>query len=99
MKVTKRSECVVINRRDEDPSDLDVYIGRGSFWGNPFRIGPDGSRDEVIVKYERYARDNLESGEWDIEDVLRLEGRRLVCYCSPRACHGDVLVKLIEELL
>jgi len=25
-----------------------VYVGRPSKWGNPFTIGPDGTRDEVI---------------------------------------------------
>ena len=34
----------------------DVYIGRPSFWGNPFSIGKDGNRDEVIEKYENYIR-------------------------------------------
>ena len=32
----------------------DVYIGRGSKWGNPFVIGKDGTREEVINKYEEY---------------------------------------------
>jgi Domain of unknown function (DUF4326) len=31
-----------------------VYIGRGSKWGNPFRIGPDGDRVAVIAQYERW---------------------------------------------
>jgi hypothetical protein len=32
----------------------DIYIGRPSKWGNPFLIGKDGSRDEVIEKYRKY---------------------------------------------
>lgn len=35
-----------------------VYIGRGSPWGNPFIIGKDGTRDEVIAKYEAYLDSN-----------------------------------------
>ncbi|MHC4867811.1 MAG: DUF4326 domain-containing protein [Planctomycetota bacterium] len=41
---------VVNVRRDE----CDVYIGRGSIWGNPYRIGRDGGRADVIAKYARY---------------------------------------------
>ncbi|CAX24291.1 conserved protein of unknown function [Methylorubrum extorquens DM4] len=34
-----------------------VYIGRGSKWGNPFRIGPDGDRAAVIAKHARWLAD------------------------------------------
>lgn len=36
----------------------DVYIGRGSKWGNPFKIGKDGSRNDVINKYREYVMQN-----------------------------------------
>ena len=71
----------------------DIYIGRGSPWGNPFKIGEHGTRKEVIAKYK----------EWILtqKDLLRslsgLEGKRLGCFCKPKACHGDVLIKLIRE--
>lgn len=32
----------------------DVYIGRPSKWGNPFVIGKDGTREEVIAKYAEW---------------------------------------------
>ena len=51
------SETRVVNVRKEGH---DVYIGRGSMWGNPFRIGPDGTRIEVIKKYEKYLSINTE---------------------------------------
>lgn len=37
----------------------DIYIGRPGKWGNPFTIGKDGTREEVIVKYEEWIRNNL----------------------------------------
>lgn len=71
------------------------YIGRPSVLGNPFMIGRDGSRDEVIVKFEAYARGNervlAEIKKLQEHDVLR-------CYCSPLACHGDVIVKIWKEM-
>jgi hypothetical protein len=70
-----------------------VYIGRPGKWGNPFAIGRDGSREEVIHKYELYIK-----GRADLMAALgELEGKRLSCWCSPKACHGDVLAKLVGE--
>ena len=31
-----------------------TFIGRPSTWGNPFRIGRDGDRAEVVKKYSEY---------------------------------------------
>ena len=89
-------KATVVNVRD---SHFDVYIGRrcrgyeGSKWANPFKIGRQGTRAEVIAKYEKYVR-----GRSDLMAALpELEGKRLGCWCSPKPCHGDILVKLIEE--
>ena len=46
-------KTVVVNKRLEK---CDIYIGRPSLFGNPFKIGKDGTRAEVIEKYEAYAR-------------------------------------------
>lgn len=71
----------------------DVYIGRGSVWGNPFIIGTDGSRVEVIAKYEAMLRQN----EGLLSQLHTLTGKRLGCFCKPYTCHGDVLIKLMTE--
>ena len=80
-------------REPKEPND--VYIGRGSKWGNPYRIGVHGSRDEVIAKY----RDYLESNEHLKRSLPELRDKNLVCYCKPKACHGDVLLEKVEEVL
>jgi hypothetical protein len=74
-----------------------VYIGHpmyrgpwrppGSKWANPYREGRDGTRGEVIVKYERHI---VDSGL--IHD--KLHGCDLACWCAPLPCHGDVLLRL-----
>lgn len=72
----------------------DVYIGRPSKWGNPFSIGKDGSREDVIKKYEEYLL-----GRLDLMKALpELKGKVLGCWCTPQACHGDVLVKYVRAL-
>jgi Domain of unknown function (DUF4326) len=67
-----------------------VYIGRPSMWGNPFVIGKDGSRTDVIAKYERWLIQQLRL----LVQLDRLRGRHLVCWCAPQPCHGDVLLRL-----
>ena len=62
-----------------------VYVGRGSPWGNPFKIGVHGNRTEVIKRYEKEILPTL--------DVSSLRGKDLVCFCKPAPCHGDLLLK------
>jgi hypothetical protein len=71
----------------------DVYIGRPSKWGNPFEIGRDGTREEVIEKYREYILSKPEL----LKDLSELKGKILGCWCKPKACHGDVLVELLNE--
>lgn len=81
-----RSARLVVHCKKEE---YDVYIGRPSVWGNPFEIGKDGTREEVIQKYEEYLRGNR-----SLRALLpSLKGKVLGCWCAPKACHGDVLVK------
>jgi hypothetical protein len=72
---------------------FDVYIGRPSKWGNPFVIGKDGTRDEVIRKYEAW----LQTQPSLLVALPELRGKVLGCWCAPRACHGDVLARLTES--
>lgn len=65
-----------------------VYVGRPTKWGNPFVIGKDGDRDRVILKYEKWLLTNQEL----MSSLHELTGRDLVCWCSPLACHADILM-------
>jgi len=71
-------------KRLSDP----LYIGRGSIWGNPFSIGKDGDRTEVLRKFKRYL--------WGKKDLLKrlpeLRGKTLLCFCDGLPCHGHVLI-------
>jgi Domain of unknown function (DUF4326) len=75
---------------------FDVYIGRPSKWGNPFKIGKDGSREEVIQKYRQWVRTNP---MLMTQLATELKGKVLGCWCKPDACHGDVLAELADETL
>lgn len=80
----------VINRRVEKE---DVYIGRGSPFGNRYRIGVDGTREEVIDKYREDFRYRIQNEPRFSDQVIKLVGFKLGCYCKPLACHGDVIVE------
>lgn len=81
----------VFNQKtDKIPEDA-VYIGRPSIFGNPFIIGIDGSRKDVIEKYRRHLALNTELRNLVIKE---LKGKDLVCWCSPLPCHGDVLLEI-----
>lgn len=68
----------------------DVYIGRPSRWGNPFVIGKDGTREEVIHKYQAWIFKQPEI----LKDLYTLKGKTLGCWCVPLACHGHYLAWL-----
>lgn len=78
----------------------DVYIGRGCYglagskWGNPFKV-PKGydvkaDPDRILARYEEYVR-----AQPDLMAALpELRGKVLACWCAPKPCHGDVLLRM-----
>ena len=83
-------ETRVVNVENEP---CDVYIGRPSKWGNPFKISKNVSREEAISKYEAYIMSNPDL----IEALPELIGKRLGCFCAPEPCHGDILKIMVED--
>ena len=88
--------CIVGNKYKEE---YDIYIGRGSLWGNPYKIGEDGTREEVIEKYRLYLWEQIKSGKITKEQLIALQSKRLGCFCKPQACHGDIIVKAVEWVI
>jgi hypothetical protein len=73
------------------------YIGRGSYWGNPYSMFAEGdSREEVIRKFQ-YDFDNEKFPKKVKSEVYKLAGKRLGCFCKPDACHGDVLANFLNQ--
>jgi hypothetical protein len=70
-----------------------VYIGRPSKWGNPFVIGLDGSREQVVARYEQWLHEQPDL----VAALPELTGRVLGCWCAPKPCHGDVLARLANQ--
>ena len=88
----------VWNKHHKDyPKDA-VYIGRGSPWGNHFVIGKDGDREEVIRRHAAHL-EALMMMHPGLRDYIKknLAGKDLVCFCAPKACHGDLLLQIANE--
>lgn len=85
----------VVNLKKGDK--YDVYIGRGSTWGNPHAIGfDDNDREEAIRKFEYdFNRGLLRFSK---KDTLALKGKTLGCHCKPAPCHGDIIAKYLNSL-
>ena len=78
-----------------------VDVGRPSKFGSPLTIGRDGSREEVIQKFEAwlFVADENSSPPMliTIDDLHSLRGKDLVCWCAPEACHAQILMKYIPN--
>lgn len=94
----------VININDEiayksiKSSPTYEYIGRGSYWGNPYSMYEEGEeRDEVIRKF-KYDLDYDKFPKKNKKEAYKLAGKRLGCFCKPQSCHGDVLADFLNSL-
>ena len=76
--------------RQDLVSNPRLYVGRPSKWGNPFVLGRDGSRDEVIRKYRAW----IVTQPALMSALHELRGKDLICWCAPESCHADVLAEL-----
>ncbi|CAF0719509.1 unnamed protein product [Rotaria sordida] len=89
-QTTNRSRTQVVHCKK---SNYDVYIGRPSDWGNPFVIGKDGDRADVIRKYRSWI---MRQPDLLARAKNELRGQRIACWCKPEACHGDVLAEIAD---
>lgn len=77
--------------KGENPTKGSSYVGRGSPYGNPFKIGVDGDRVEVIRKF----RESLTAEK--ILEIKKLKGKNLACHCVPLMCHAEVIAEIANE--
>lgn len=84
MRIVNRRNCV-----------SGTYVGRPTPLGNPFRIGQDGTRLQVIQKYRRWLYERIMAGDRTVLDALAqlTEDSVLVCSCVPEPCHAEVIEK------
>lgn len=94
-------------RRSKCLEKGEIYIGRrinmggwhlhDSDFANPFKIGRDGERDQVLELYEKHLLDN--NFIKNLFNLILKENRvdfTFACWCKPDPCHGDILLKYLS---
>lgn len=87
------TRTVVVNRHVEP---FDVYIGRGTPFGNPYHLKSERERDAAIALYRNDFLQRIQDDPSFKAQVEALRGKRLGCSCKPKRCHGDVIVAYLE---
>jgi len=94
----------IVNGNKTDNEEIDQWIDRRSKFGNPFKISdfkdhmPDEAARELVVDlYSNYFDKRIRHDENFRKAVNQLEGKTLACHCKPKLCHGDVIVRYLDE--
>lgn len=94
---------LVVNKNN---GERGYYIGRPTTLGNPYVIGRHGNREKVVNLYRNYAIDKMKDEESPFfKEIMKLKEQeirtgevRLQCFCSPQACHGDIIKEILENM-
>ena len=92
-----------------EKTDSVVYVGRAINMGgwrlktspfhNPFKVGADGTLDQVIEKFRKHIAGLLEHNPELLEELLGYKNKSLGCWCHPNKCHADILSEIINQTL
>jgi hypothetical protein len=91
---------LVVNIRSGLP--YDVYVGRGSKWGNPFSHRPSrfdtihvATREEAVARHAEWIKTQPQL----LAALPELRGKRLGCHCGEdQACHAQTLADLADVI-
>lgn len=103
------SETKVVNTKKQN---CDVYIGRANggkdhmmntlptkkgWLGNPYSLS-EYSREQSIKKFKIDFKHKLKNDLYFRQEVKKLKGKILGCFCKPKSCHGDVIKEYLDSL-
>ena len=77
--------------------DNAVVVSRPTKWGNPFRIGVHGTREECVRQFCKFIISDDPKAESLRRALPELRGRDLACWCPPGPCHADVLIEMANS--
>jgi hypothetical protein len=111
VKVANIRKSGFANLQEWMNDENNIYVGRAgivfidgvrfpkqsSMFANPFKIGKDGTREEVIEIYKNALEKQIAENPNMKEELLKLKGKNLGCWCAPEPCHGDILLELIAK--
>lgn len=86
--------------KDEKTGKKERFPKKASIFANPFKVRKNKYTNETVCDlYESYMTKKLHSDPHLKEQLMQLKGKKLGCWCKPKQCHGDILVKLIDLLV
>lgn len=86
------SNNVYIARKGIVFIDNERFPKVASIWANPFK------EEGAIEKWTNYLREGLESGRFSLEELEKLRGKNLGCWCKEKPdipCHGDIILQAL----
>lgn len=87
----------VVHKRDKQELKHRVYIGRPSIYGNPFKMTEAVPREKAIHGHKLWLWHEIKEGRWQhLDRLINLAedgGVELECFCAPKPCHGDTIIK------
>ncbi len=80
-----------------------VYVGRPSILSNPFRITKTQSRPIAVDRYAIWLKDVIKNKDpkvlYELEYLsspfMRNEDLTLICWCSPKLCHAEIIKQVL----
>lgn len=88
-----------------------VNVARPGPWGNPFKIGRNGTRARCVSRFATLAEGMLitcpdpspetqrQALEWMVAHLDQIRGRNLACWCPiDGPCHADVLLRIAARI-
>lgn len=88
----------VVFIKDKITEKKERFPKESSKFCNPFKVGKDGTREEVIEKYEKYIKEKIIVNNELKEELIKMKNKNLGCWCYPEKCHGDILINIINNL-
>jgi len=95
----------IVNKYKRISEGPNIYCGRGSPLGNPYRMKGPYDRDRVCDEYEKYF-DHCVKVIGDkgmvnqLNKIATLANKgdvNIVCFCAPKRCHCETIKRHVEE--
>lgn len=93
-------------RSHKKDGSIPIKIDRSSVLGNPFYMPDESKRDLVCDQYEEYFNKKIKDGTDSkfigelnrIYELSKSNDITLLCWCSPKRCHGETIKRYIESI-
>lgn len=99
------------NLKEWMEDEENVYVGRGGIvfidgkrfppnsspFANKWKVGRDGTREEVLEKYEKWLNEKLRDDSKFRKKFFLLKGKNLGCWCHPERCHADIILSKLNQ--